>query len=121
MSKGKKPETNAPEANQDGNDMLGEIQSLKERVSSLEQLLVQQTPIQTPVAAPEIEEAPKRAAFPAAGFADKVRLLDPNLEVGEMVVDTEFGEIVFFDGVVELPYAQAKVLYETFPDMQVLA
>ena len=111
MSKGK---TEAAQNSQARQVSHADFAALEERVARVEALLPAK-PAQTE------QVAGGKTAFPLKGSADEVSLRDPNYaQCAEIKVDTEFGELTFRNGVVRLPWEQAKKLYEDFPDLEVM-
>ena len=115
MSKGKTESAQNAQNSQAKQVSQEDFAALEARVAQLEALRLGK-------AEPEHTEqvAGGKIAFPAKGSTDEVSLRDPNYaQFAEIKVDTEFGELTFRNGVVQLPWEQAKKLYEDFPDLEV--
>lgn len=114
MSKGKTESAQNAQNSQAKQVSYADFAALEARVAQLEALL--------PANAAQTEQvAGGKIAFPAKGSTDEVSLRDPNYaQFAEIKVDTEFGEFTFRNGVVQLPWEQAKKLYEDFLDWEVV-
>ena len=111
MSKGK---TEAAQNSQAKQGSQADFAALEARVAQLEALLPAK-PAQTE------QVAGGKIAFPLKGSTDEVSLRDQNYaQCAEIKVDTEFGELTLRNGVVRLPWEQAKKLYTDFPDLEVV-